>query len=71
MTLRDEIDNATTDKELRPLLQCCRVERDELYEKLATSFREERMKDAKYLTAELQYWKRAEDTIIEKMKSVD
>jgi len=69
--VREEVDNASTDEELRPILQSCREEQDEICEKLAVSFRKERMEDAKYLTAELQYWKRVEETIIEKMQSVD
>jgi Fe-S protein assembly co-chaperone HscB len=71
MMVREEVDSASTDEELRPILQSCREEQDELCEKLAASFQKDRMVDAKYLTAELQYWKRVEETIIEKMKSVD
>ena len=71
MTIREEVDSAATDNELRPILHCCREQQDEICEKLALSFRKGQMKDAKYLTAELQYWKRIEETIIEKMKSVE
>lgn len=71
MAIREEIDSTSSDSELRPILQCCREQQDEICEKLALSFSKGRMKDAKYLTAELQYWKRIEETIIDKMQSVE
>ena len=71
MAIREEVDSTSTDSELRPILHCCREQQDEICEKLALSFRKGQMKDAKYLTAELQYWKRIEETIIEKMICVE
>ena len=71
MTVREEVDSASTDSELRPILQSCREQQDEICEKLSVAYSKGRMKDAKYLTAELQYWKRVEETIIEKMHSVE
>ena len=71
ITVREEVDSASADSELRPILQSCREPQDEICEKLSVAYSKGRMKDAKYLTAELQYWKRVEETIIEKMHSVE
>ena len=70
MEVREEIEDASCDKELRPLLQSCQVKQNELCEQLAAAFREERIDEAKYLTAQLQYWYRVEETIMDKISSV-
>lgn len=70
MEAREEIESATSDDKLRPLLQSCQKQQSELCQELAKAFREERIDDAKYLTAKLQYWKRIEETIMDKISVV-
>lgn len=69
MEIREQIENASTDDEMRPILQSTVARRDELIGQLATAFREKRISDAKILTAKLQYWTRIEETIVNKMTS--
>ena len=70
MEMREEVEHASTDNELRPLLQTCKTQQSELCEELAKSFREEHIEDAKHQTAKLQYWNRIEETIVDKISSV-
>ena len=70
MEVREKIENASSDEELRPFLQSCQVKQKELCEQLAASFREDRIDDAKVLTAKLQYWNRIEETIMDKISCV-
>lgn len=70
MEIREQIENASTDDEMKPILQSTVARRDELIGQLATAFREKRISDAKLLTAKLQYWSRIEETIVNKMTSV-
>ena len=71
MEAREEVDNASTDEELRPLLQSCQKQQTELCKEIAISFQEERIDpDAKYQVAKLQYLNRIEETIMEKISSV-
>lgn len=70
MEAREEVEHASSDNELRPLLQSCKQQQSELCEGLAQSFRERRMEDAKEQTAKLQYWNRLEEAIREKITSV-
>ena len=70
MEAREEVDNASTDEELRPLLQTCQKQQTELCKEIAKSFEEERIDDAKFKVAKLQYLNRIEETIMEKISSV-
>ena len=70
MEIREEIEDASSDEELRPILQSSLAKKDELIDELAGAFREENIDDAKRITAKLQYWARIEETIVEKMQSV-
>ena len=70
MEAREEVDNASTDEELRPLLQSCQKQQTDLCNEIAKSFQEERIDDAKYQVAKLQYLNRIEETIMEKISSV-
>ncbi|KAL7541625.1 hypothetical protein ACHAXR_012187 [Thalassiosira sp. AJA248-18] len=70
MEAREEVDDSSSDDELRPLLKSCQEHQSELCQELAKAFREERIDDAKYLTAKLQYWNRIEETILDKITSV-
>jgi len=70
MEIREEVEHASSDNELRPLLQSCKKQQSELFDELAKMFQEERVDDAKHLTAKLQYWDRIEETILEKISSV-
>jgi len=67
MEIREQIENVSTDDELKPILQSTVARRDELICQLATAFREKRISDAKLLTAKLQYWTTIETTIVNKM----
>ena len=71
MEIREEIEHASSDEELRPILKACQKSQAELCDELAIAFREERIDDAKSLTAKLQYWNRIEETIIDKMTSAE
>ena len=70
MEIREQIEDASTDEELRPILQSSLAKKDELIDQLAEAFREGRVDDAKRITAKLQYWARIEETIVGKMISV-
>ena len=72
MEAREEVDNASTDEELRPLLQLCQKQQIELCKEIAKSFQEKSIDlDAtKYQVAKLQYLNRIEETIMEKISSV-
>ena len=72
MEAREEVDNASTDEELRPLLQSCQKQQTELCNEIAKSFQEESidLDAAKYQVAKLQYLNRIEETIMEKISSV-
>lgn len=70
MEAREEVDNASTDEELRPLLQSCQKQQTELCNEIAKSFQEKRIDEAKYKVAKLQYLNRIEETIMEKISSV-
>jgi len=69
MEVREHVDCASSDDELRPLLKSCQKQNSELCEELAKSFQEDRLDDAKYQAAKLQYWNRIEETIMEKISS--
>ncbi|KAL7467605.1 hypothetical protein ACHAXS_007864 [Conticribra weissflogii] len=70
MEIRENIENASTDEELRPLLDSCRSKRDDICDRLAEAFREERLDDARFLTAQLQYWNRIEETVLDKISHI-
>ena len=67
MGVREEVEDASSSDELRPLLLSCKVRQSELCQDLAESFQAERIDDAKCQTAKLQYWNRIEETIMEKI----
>lgn len=71
MEAREEVENASSDSELRPLLRSCQIRQSELFRDLEKSFAANRMDDAKIQTAKLQYWKRIEETIMEQISSVE
>ena len=71
MAAREEVENASSDSELRPLLQSCQIRQSELCRDLEQSFGANHMDDAKIQTAKLQYWKRIEETIMEQISSVE
>jgi DnaJ-domain-containing protein 1 len=70
MELREDVDSASTDKELRPLLATCQNKQNELLSCLEEAFAKEEMDKAKLLTAKLRYWKRVEESILEKIVEV-
>lgn len=70
MEIREEIEDASSDEDLRPILQSSLAKKDELIEELTGAFGEDNIDDAKRITAKLQYWARIEETIVEKMQSV-
>ena len=70
MEIRELIEDASSDEELRPILQSSLSRKDELIDQLAEAFQEGRIDEAKRTTAKLQYWARIEETIVGKMTSV-
>jgi len=70
MEIREQIEDASSDEELRPILQLSLAKKDEVIDQLAEAFRYGRIDDAKRYTAKLQYWARIEETIVDKMTSV-
>ena len=70
MEIREQIEDASSDEELRPILLSSLAKKDEVIDQLEEAFREVRIDDAKRLTAKLQYWARIEETIVDKMTSV-
>ncbi|KAL3795449.1 hypothetical protein HJC23_000807 [Cyclotella cryptica] len=70
MEMREAIEHASNDEQLKPLLQTCQSKQAEVIDDLAVAFREKNVKDAKYLTASLQYWSRIEERILEKITVV-
>ncbi len=71
MEAREEVENASSDNQLRPLLQSCQIRQSELCRDLCRLFGDNRLGDAKLQTAKLQYWKRMEEKIMEKILSVE
>lgn len=71
MEVREIIDNTVGDDELRPLLLENQKEIDETSELLARAFEEPNLVKALELTAQIQYFTRIDETIREKMKSLD
>ena len=71
MEAREEVDNASSDNELRPLLKQCQKQQSELCVELEQAFQEGRIDDAKYQAAKVQYLHRIEETIVEKITSVE
>lgn len=71
MEAREEIENTSSDEELRPLLISCQEKQTKLCKELAKSFAEKRIDDAKYQAAKLQYLNRIEETIMEKISSIE
>lgn len=69
MEIREEIADASTYAELKPLLEECHTKQTELYEQLADAFQNDKVDNARYLTAKLQYWNRIEEKIAEKISS--
>lgn len=70
MELREQIEHSSADSELKPILHDCRTRQSELCEELTKAFQNDDVKEAKYLTASLQYWNRIEERILEKITEV-
>lgn len=70
MEIREQVEDASSDEELRPILQSSLAKKNEVIDQLAEAFRDGLIEDAKRLTAKLQYWARIEETIVDKMTSV-
>ena len=70
MELREEVDSASSDVELRPLLASCRERQARIRAALAAAFRdgEDRLDDARRETAKLRYWTRLEAAIVDRME---
>jgi molecular chaperone HscB len=71
MEAREEVEHASTDAQLKPLLKACQTRQSELCKELEKSFDDHSVDDAKLQTARLQYWRRIEDTILEKITSTE
>jgi hypothetical protein len=71
MEAREEVEHASTDAQLKPLLKACQTRQSELCKELEKSFDDHSVDDAKLQTARLQYLRRIEDTILEKITSTE
>jgi molecular chaperone HscB len=71
MEAREIIDSTVGDDELRPLLLENQKEIDETSELLSRAFEQTNLEKALELTAQIQYFTRIDETIREKMKSLD
>lgn len=67
MELREEVDNANSNVKLKELLSDNRKRISDTCEKLGDAFHDNNFTEAKRLTAILQYWKRIDELIIEKI----
>ena len=67
----EEVEHASTDAQLKPLLKACQTRQSELCKELEKSFDDHCVDDAKLQTARLQYLRRIEDTILEKITSTE
>ena len=71
MEIREEIDDAEEDAEvLRKLLVQNEERIGNTCTELADAFESDNMDEARRLTARLQYWKRIEEKIVDKMSTV-
>lgn len=70
MEIREAIEHSTSDEELKPFLDECRQRQSTLCKDLASAFQVNDMKEAKYLTACMQYWSKIEERILEKITEV-
>lgn len=67
MELREEVEDAKSKADLQKLLADNKERTNDTCEKLGISFANNDLADAKRLTAMLQYWKRIDELIIEKL----
>lgn len=72
MEAREGVEHASTDAQLKPLLKACQIRQSELCQELEKSFNNDHsVDDAKLQTAQLQYWRRIEETILDKITSTE
>jgi molecular chaperone HscB len=71
MEAREEVEHASTDAQLKPLLNACQLRQSQLCLELEKSFNDHSVDDAKLQTAQLQYWRRIEETILDKITSTE
>lgn len=72
MEAREKVEHASTDAQLKPLLKACQIRQSEVCQELEKSFNSDhRVDDAKLQTAQLQYWRRIEETILEKITTTE
>ena len=71
MEIRQDIENITDDKALRPLYESNKTRIDETCHQLTAAFEAKDMDKALQLTAQLQYWNRIHETLREKMDSME
>lgn len=67
MELREEVDNASSEIEFKELLIKNKKRMNDTSEKLGAAFAANNLIEAKRLTAILQYWKRIDELIIERL----
>jgi molecular chaperone HscB len=71
MELREAVDEANSDAELRPLWKENEVRIDETCLGIGQAIDAGNLEQARKLTAQLQYWNRIDETIREKMDQLD
>ena len=71
MRVREEIDAARSDVEMKPLFDANVRRIDQTCRDLEAAFQTKDMNKALQLTAELQYWNRIDETLRDKMESLE
>ena len=71
MGIREEIESAGSDAELKPLFDANLQRIERTCRALGAAFEAQDMKKAWQLTVELQYWNRIDETLREKMDSLE
>lgn len=72
MDLREDVEDATgDDPRLNFLLQENKQRMNQTIEELNYAFQLNNLKDVIRLTAKLNYWNKIQETLLEKIKSVD
>lgn len=71
MEVRETIDFISSDQDLQKMLDENRDRAGEVCDDLGEAFEKGNLDEARRLTAMLQYWNRAEETIREKMTEIE
>jgi len=71
MEIREQAEDANTDDKIKPLIEENNSRIEETNQRLSDAFSQRDYEKAKRLTAELRYWDRIDETLREKIHTVD